>query len=195
MLHPTLLSRLIAAVFLMLSHLALAQAATDIAPANPTTPPPPLGVSPGAVTVIAPTTADKEALHGLKEVKMVFDIGVGDAKQLLGRLELIEQTRAGLLRQGVTPRFLIAFRGPASRLTQKDASLVKAADQGLIERIHDKLIEMSKETNLELNQCALGNTLQRVKNEDTYPELKLVSNSIVTISAYQNRGYGYLSFE
>ncbi len=164
-------------------------------PATISAPPPPLGISPGAVNLISPTVTDKESLAGLKEVKMVFDISVGDPKKFLDRLELIEQTRLGLLKQGVTPRFVLAFRGPASRLTQKDPGLVKASDLPIVAKIHEQLIGMSKDKNVELDQCAMANTLQRVKNEDTYSELKLVSNSLVTIAAYQNKGYGYLPFE
>ena len=166
-----------------------------IAPVAANVPPPTLGVSPSAVTLIPATETDKAALAGLKEVKMVFDISVGDPKKLLDRLELIELTRLGLLKENVTPRFVLAFRGPASRLTQKDPNLVKTSDLITATKIRDLLVAMSKEKNVELDQCSLANTLQRVKNEDTYPELKLVSNSLLTIMAYQNKGYGYLPFE
>lgn len=183
-----------------LAGIGLAQPHADAnananADATAAMPPPPSNLSPGAVALIPPTRNDKTVLSGLKEVKMVFDIGTGDPNKLLSRLELIEQTRAGLVRQGVKPRFVLAFRGPASRLTQKDMTLIKAGDRAMAEKIHEQLIAMSKNKDLELDQCALGNSLQRVRNEDTYPELNLVSNSIVTISAYQNKGYGYLAFE
>lgn len=191
-----ILSNLVVCIAVGLASSAFAESPTETnATVAPTMPPPPSNLSPGAVTLIPPTQSDKAALAGLKEVKMVFDIGTGDPNKLLSRLELIEQTRAGLVRQGVKPRFVLAFRGPASRLTQKDLNLIKASDQAMAAKIHEQLVIMSKDKNLELDQCAMGNTLQRVKNEDTYPELNLVSNSIVTISAYQNKGYGYLAFE
>ncbi len=190
------LSSLLMCVLAGLASSSFAESPTEVSPAPAAAlPPPPSNLSPGAVTLIPPTQSDKTALAGLKEVKMIFDIGTGDPNKLLSRLELIEQTRAGLVRQGVRPRFVLAFRGPASRLTQKDLSLIKASDQALAAKIHERLVAMSKDKNLELDQCAMGNTLQRVKNEDTYPELNFVSNRFVTISSYKNKGYGYLAFE
>jgi intracellular sulfur oxidation DsrE/DsrF family protein len=195
--NQCLFASVVISIFCIFSASAWAETmpSETLTPAVVTAPPSPLGVSPGEVVLIAPTSTDKESLAGLKEVKMVFDISVGDPKKFLDCLELIEQTRVGLLKQGVTPRFVLAFRGPASRLTQKDPGLVKASDQVIVAKIHEKLLAMSKDKNVELDQCAMGNTLQRVKNEDTYPELKLVSNSLITIAAYQNKGYGYLPFE
>src|SRR3569833_3440981 len=63
---------------------------------------------------------DTEALNGLHEVKVIFDITTGDAKKLLSRLGLIEETRDGMLKQGITPHNVLAFRGPASLFIQKD---------------------------------------------------------------------------
>ena len=59
---------------------------------------------------------DREALRGAKEVKVAFDITAGEAKALLGRLNIIDETRQSLIKQGVTPHFVLSFRGPATKL-------------------------------------------------------------------------------
>ena len=46
---------------------------------------------------------DQMSLTGLKDVKVAFDIKEGDAKLLLSRLDVIDETRQSLIRQGVTP--------------------------------------------------------------------------------------------
>ena len=46
---------------------------------------------------------DRAVLAGLKEVKVGFDITTGDAKALLNRLNVIDETRQSLIKQGVTP--------------------------------------------------------------------------------------------
>ena len=88
---------------------------------------------------------DQEALAGLKEVKVAFDITTGVGKALLGRLNVIDETRQSLIRQGVTPHFIITFRGPATRLIQSDMSKIKPEDRALAAKISAKLKEMEGE--------------------------------------------------
>ena len=56
----------------------------------------------------------------LKEAKVAFDITAGDAKRLLSILNVIDETRETFVKQGVTPRFVLAFRGPATLLVQSN---------------------------------------------------------------------------
>ena len=77
----------------------------------------------------AQTADDKAALQGLKEVKLVFDVTTADAKPLLIVLTTIEETRASLIKQGVTPAIVVAFRGPATKLVQSDQSQMKPEDR------------------------------------------------------------------
>jgi hypothetical protein len=73
----------------------------------------------------AQTADDKAALQGLKEVKLVFDVTTADAKPLLIVLTVIEETRASLIKQGVTPTIVVTFRGPATKLVQSNQSQMK----------------------------------------------------------------------
>src|SRR5256885_12677339 len=63
---------------------------------------------------------DHDALQGAKEVKVAFDITAGDAKALLGRLNIIDETRQSLIQQGVTPHFVLSFPGPAADAVPTD---------------------------------------------------------------------------
>lgn len=138
---------------------------------------------------------DKEALSGLSEVKVIFDITTGDAKKLLSRLGLIEETRDGMMKQGVKPHFVLAFRGPASLFIQKDQSRVKLEDVELMEKIQQKLKEMSKDKSFSLAQCAVANRYLKIKNEDTIPEVHVVGNSFISMAAYENKGYAYIPID
>ena len=64
------------------------------------------------------TADDKAALAGLSEVKVAFDLTNGNGKALLKQLEVIDETRQSLIKQGVKPEIVIAFRGPATKLVQ-----------------------------------------------------------------------------
>src|SRR2546430_29889 len=72
---------------------------------------------------------DEEALAGLKEVKVAFDLTAGDPKALLGRLNIIDETRQSLIQQGVTPHFVLTFRCPGTRLIQTGQSEIKAGER------------------------------------------------------------------
>lgn len=143
----------------------------------------------------APTPSDKEALSGLSEVKVIFDITTGDAKKLLSRLGLIEETRDSIRKQGATPRIILAFRGPASLFIQKNENRVKLEDVEIMGKIQEKIKAMSKDKSYRVAQCAVANRYLKIKNEDTIPEVEVVGNSFISMAAYQNKGYAYIPID
>src|SRR5215207_5462480 len=74
------------------------------------------------VSAQAQSADDKAALQGVTEVKVVFDLTNGDAKTLSTYLSVIDKTRQSLIKQGVKPQMILAFRGPATKLVQTDQS-------------------------------------------------------------------------
>src|SRR6516165_261291 len=112
-----------------------------------------------ATGVIATTQTpdDKEALAGLTEVKVAFDITTGDGKGLLSRLRVIDETRQSLIKQGVKPNFVLAFRGPATKLVQTDIEKVKLEDRSELSKIALKIQEMSAAQGIQsLEQCSVA---------------------------------------
>ena len=82
---------------------------------------------------------DQAALSGLSEVKVAFDLTNGDGKALLTQLNVIDETRQSLMKQGVKPHFVLAFRGPATKLVQTDQSQIKAEDRENAAKIAEKI--------------------------------------------------------
>jgi intracellular sulfur oxidation DsrE/DsrF family protein len=152
-------------------------------------------LSAGLSVHAAPPPEDKEALNGLTDVKVIFDITTGDAKKFLSRLGLIEETRDGMVKQGVKPHFILAFRGPASLLVQKDESRIKLEDLEVAAKIQQKIKAMSKDKSYRMAQCAVANRYLKIKNEDTIPEIEVIGNSFISIAAYQNKGYAYIPID
>ncbi len=137
---------------------------------------------------------DREALQGAKEVKVAFDITAGDAKALLGRLNIIDETRQSLIQQGVTPHFVLSFRGPATKLVQTDISKMKPEDREMASKIAAKLNEMRNAKGVEnLEQCSVAVREQGTRAEDVLPSVKVVGNAWISLMAYQNRGYAYIA--
>lgn len=136
---------------------------------------------------------DRAVLSGVKELKVAFDLLEGDAKGLLNRLDVIDETRASLLKQGVTPNFVIAIRGPATKLVQTDMSKVKPEDREVAGKIAARIQEMSKSPGVNaIEQCAVAIRQQETKAENVLPEIKVIGNSWISLMAYQSRGYAYI---
>jgi intracellular sulfur oxidation DsrE/DsrF family protein len=148
--------------------------------------------------VLAPSGAqaqadDRAALVGLKEAKVAFDLTAGDAKALLARLNVIDETRLSLIKQGVEPSFVLTFRGPATRLVQTDLDKIKPEDRADAQKISLKLIEMSKATGMQsLEQCSVAIRQQETKAENVLPQIKVIGNSWISLIAYQAKGYAYI---
>jgi intracellular sulfur oxidation DsrE/DsrF family protein len=152
----------------------------------------------GLVSVIgvsnAQTADDKAALQGLKEVKLVFDVTTADAKPLLNVLTVIEETRASLIKQGVTPTIVVAFRGPATKLVQSNQSQMKPEDREHAAAIASRIKALSTASGIEgVEQCGVAIRIAGTKSEDVVPGVKVVGNSWISLAAYQARGFGYVT--
>jgi intracellular sulfur oxidation DsrE/DsrF family protein len=137
---------------------------------------------------------DHASLAGLKEVKVAFDIKDGDAKLLLGRLDIIDETRQSLIQQGVTPHFILAFRGPATRLVQSDQDKIKAEDRAMAAKIAIRIKELSAAPGVDgFEQCAVAVREQGTKTDLVLPEIRVVGNGFISLMAYQAKGYAYIA--
>jgi intracellular sulfur oxidation DsrE/DsrF family protein len=137
---------------------------------------------------------DHASLTGLKEVKVAFDIKDGDGKLLLNRLDIIDETRQSLIQQGVTPHFILAFRGPATKLVQTDQDKIKPEDRALAARIAIRIKELSGAPGVDgFEQCAVAAREQGTKAELVLPEIRVVGNGFISLMAYQAKGYAYIA--
>jgi len=152
------------------------------------------GFSLTPVAAMAGTPDDASALAGLKSVKVAFDLKEGDGRQLLYRLNIIDETRQSLIRQGVTPEFVLTFRGPATKLVQTDLRELSAEDRPIATKIAAKIAEMKKSPGVQsLEQCAVAVRDQGTKAELVLPEVKVVGNAWISLIAYQAKGYAYVA--
>jgi len=148
----------------------------------------------GAKPMHAESPQDADALSGLNEVKVAFDMQTGNSAALLKQLEVIEETRESLIKQGVKPSFVIAFRGPATKLVQTDPSEVQADDRANARIIAGKIRALKKSEGVaSIEQCAVAIRLAGTKQENLLPEIKVVGNGWISLMAYQAKGYGYIA--
>ena len=137
---------------------------------------------------------DDNPIAGLKDAKIAFDITAGEPGRLLNILNTIDETRESFVRQGVTPHFVLAFRGPATLLTQTDLSRLKPEDRETASKIAAKLKQLHATAGIErLDQCSIAMRGQKVDKAQVNPVVTVVENGWVTLVGYQAKGYAYLA--
>jgi intracellular sulfur oxidation DsrE/DsrF family protein len=137
---------------------------------------------------------DKHALADLTSVKIVCDVNVGEAKLLLRRLELIDETYSQLIDAGVSPTIVVAFRGGASRYVTNGDKYVSAEDVAIKKEVQGWLVQF-KQHGFRLEQCAIAAKAWKVDQADFVPAVTVVQNGYISLVAYQSRGYAFLPMD
>jgi len=100
-------------------------------------------------------------------VRVAFDLTNGDGKALLTQLNVIDETRQSLMTQGVKPHFVLAFRGPATKLVQTDQSQIKVEDREYAAKIAEKISALRSADGIaSIEQCAVAIRLAGTKPEN-----------------------------
>ena len=147
-----------------------------------------------ATALLASACADMPREGSGKEMKIAFDITEGNPVVLVGKLETIELTRKQAIAAGMTPRFILAFRGGAAQFTQDGIAHVKEADRADALRVARTLREMSKTPGVEsMEQCAVTLARFKLSDKSLLAPIKAVPNGWITLASYQERGYSYIA--
>ena len=133
-------------------------------------------------------------LDDLKAVKIVCDVNVGDAKLLVRRLELIDETYSQLLDAGVAPTIVVTFRGGASPFVTRGEKYVDAAALPEKKAVQE-WIELFRQHGFRLEQCGIAARAWKIDPADILPAVALVQNGYISIVAYQTRGYALLPMD
>jgi intracellular sulfur oxidation DsrE/DsrF family protein len=143
----------------------------------------------------ASSAADSDPmLAGMKEAKMAFDITAGEPPRLLSILNVIEETRDGLVRQGITPRIILAFRGPATVLLRADQSGVKPEDRETVGKVAAKIKELRGASGVEqVAVCNIAMRLTKTPKDQLVPDVTVVENGWYTLVGAQAKGYAYIA--
>lgn len=147
-----------------------------------------------AVLVIPVTAAaidDADALKGVTVGKAVFDVNLGDAGKLALYLSVIKETHEGLVKQGVKPDLLMAFRGPSVLLISTNREKIPADQQAKYDEVA-KLIKELKGLGVKLEACSIATRVMKVDNATIYPEIKVIGNTFISLMGYQRNGYAYV---
>ena len=131
---------------------------------------------------------DADALMGVTEGKVLFDINMADAKKMTLYLMVIRETVEDLKRQGVKPDVILAFRGLSVRLISKDREQMELTDFDHLDKISAQLADLQKQ-GVRMEACSVATRLFRIDNGTLLDGIKPVGNTFVSLTGYQAQGY------
>ena len=131
---------------------------------------------------------EEGALAGLESTRAVFDVRTESPKSLLFILKVIEETRVEMTERRAGPHFVLAFRGGTLPLLTANPKVESDADRAILEEVRERLTDL-RGKGVHLEACNVAETMFKIKREDLADSLALVSNSLISLIAYQNKGY------
>lgn len=131
---------------------------------------------------------DADALQGVTQGRVVFDINVSTPKKLPLYLMVIDETISDLERQGVEPEVILAFRGKAVTLITTDHEDIELTDLEYVEKAATQLEALQKRGG-RMEACSVATRLFGVDNGALLPGIKPVGNTFVSLIGYQAQGY------
>ena len=133
------------------------------------------------------------AMKGVKSVKAVYDIRIGNPKSAALHLKLIRQT---LKDKAITaasnkPAFVVVYSGPAVKLISKNREGFAPEDQKILDEIATTVSEMSKD-GIRQEMCLTAAKIFGVDPASALPEMKQVGNGWISLIGYQEHGYALI---
>ncbi len=92
---------------------------------------------------------------GTNEVKIVWDVTIGNEALFKDRMGLIQHAAEVIRKKGMTPNFVIVIHGPATKFTTCSLSGTKFENEK-VEKLSDiqrVITEMNKKDNMRFVQC------------------------------------------
>lgn len=135
---------------------------------------------------------DEDALRGMNEGKVVWDITVGSPGKLLLMLKVIEETYDDLSSQNVKPDMVFAFHGPVVKLISTEPLDLALDEEEAHEQVLDQLQKLSEKPGVKMESCSIATRLLGVDNDTIIPQVKPVGNTFVSLIGYQKKGYALI---
>jgi uncharacterized protein len=143
---------------------------------------------------VAEEFANKRALANMSAVMAYYDVNVGVPAKLVTRLRLIAKTYDQLVSAGVTPGFIVGFRGKASYFVTKGDDYVFDEDLPAKKKVL-KWIQALKARGIVMEQCRIAASLHDIDPKDILPEIEVVQNGYISMIGYQAKGYSQIPMD
>jgi intracellular sulfur oxidation DsrE/DsrF family protein len=128
-----------------------------------------------------------KALAGVINTNAVFDVSPG-GKRLVAQLNVIKKTYEQLVDFGHKPKFVLAFRGGATKFLTKDDKYVPQKELAIKKKVQQKIKNL-KEIGVVMELCGIAAKGNRVDLDDFLPGIEVVANGYISVIGYQSQGY------
>lgn len=132
---------------------------------------------------------DANALEGVSVGRILWDVTIADPSFLASRLDVIAETYRDLVRQGVTPEFILAFRGGAVRLLAKDPSGLPEESRLKAGDVTRRLEALSAQPGIRLESCYIAMRRVPLEPEHLNDVVHTVGNTFLSAMGYGQKGY------
>lgn len=137
---------------------------------------------------------NSRALLGVKSGKAIFDINLSQPEALPLYLSVIQETQDDLVKAGLKPELLLAFRGAAVTLVSTDRSRFSPAQQQALASAEPLLADLQK-SGVRMEACAVAMRLFKVDNSTILPGILVVGNTFVSAIGYQQQGFAMITLQ
>ncbi len=131
-----------------------------------------------------------EALDGINDIKVVFDVRAKKAKSAAIQLDLIHQTFKDQNIRKITdkPDFVVVIAGSAVKLVSSDTEGFSEEKRVLVSQIAKTVSAMAKD-GIKLEICLFAANLYGIDPGTILPEITHVDNGWISLIGYQTKGY------
>jgi intracellular sulfur oxidation DsrE/DsrF family protein len=128
-----------------------------------------------------------------KEVKVVWDVTIGNDALFEDRMGLIQQAADVIRKNGMSPRFVIVIHGPATKFATRSLHGTKFESEK-IERLPDirKIISKMNKDNMTFIQCQVPMTRNNVSEDNLLPFISVSETVFYDLAILQMKGYAYI---
>lgn len=120
---------------------------------------------------------DRAALAGVEVGRIFWDVTIADPAALAGRLGVIDKTYCDMVRQGITPEMVQAFRGGAVRLLTADLAPLPEELRKQAVEAQRRLSQMLELPGVRMESCYIAMRRVPLEPENLMAGIKTVGNT------------------
>ena len=133
--------------------------------------------------------SDADALKGITQGNVVWDVTIGSPGKLLFLLKVIEETYGDLERQDVEPDMVFLFHGPVMKLISTNPLDLPLDEEEAREQALELIRKMSNLPGVRMESCSVSARILGIGNDTIISGIKPVGNTFVSQIGYQQKGY------
>ena len=136
-----------------------------------------------------------QALASLSSGKVVWDINTSSPARLALYLGVIAETYDDLLRQGVKPDMVFAFRGESLRIISSEHEQITLRSMPEIDQSARLIQALLQRPGVRMEACSIAARIAKVDTGKILHGIRPVKNTFVSLIEYQRLGYAMIPID